>query len=107
MRAEVPRTPDRDRVNRVFRPYAVTQSSGGGMKKPMLTDVEVPLTRLFVDGDGVEWEVLEVAGAEVPAARGERCLVFRSPAAVRRVWNYPKTWTAMSASELVDLSWNR
>lgn len=77
------------------------------MKKPVFTDVEVPLTRLFVDRDGVEWEVLEVDGAEVPAARGERCLIFRSHSAVRRVWNYPKTWTAMSASELVNLSWNR
>ena len=77
------------------------------MKKPGFTDVEVPLTRVFVDGSGVEWEVLEVDGTEVPAARGERCLIFRSPAAVRRVWNYPGTWTAMSAAELVDLSWNR
>ncbi|MDQ3949136.1 MAG: hypothetical protein M3282_02220 [Gemmatimonadota bacterium] len=77
------------------------------MKKPVFTDVEVPLTRVFVDGDGVEWEVMEVNGAVVPAARGERCLIFRSPVAVRRVWNYPKTWTAMSASELVNLSWGR
>jgi hypothetical protein len=77
------------------------------MKKRLLTDVEVPLTRVFLDSDGVEWEVVEVDGAEVPAARGERCLIFRSPTAVRRVWNYPRTWTSMSASELVDLSWNR
>ena len=77
------------------------------MKKPVLTDVEVPLTRVFVDSNGVEWEVEEVSGAEVPASRGERCLIFRSPAAVRRVWNYPRTWTVMSASELVNLSWNR
>ena len=77
------------------------------MKKLVLTDVEVPLTRVFVDGNGVEWEVMEVDGAEVPAARGERCLIVRSPTAVRRVWNYPKTWTAMSASELVNLSWNK
>ncbi len=77
------------------------------MKKPVPPDVEVPLTRVFVDGSGVEWEVLEVDGSTVPAARGERCLIFRSPVAVRRVWNYPKTWTAMSASELVNLSWNR
>lgn len=77
------------------------------MKKSFLSDVEVPLTRIFVDGNGVEWEVLEVEGANVPAARGERCLIFRSPMAVRRVWNYPKTWTGMSASELVDLSWKR
>ncbi len=77
------------------------------MKKPALTDVEEPLTRVFVDGTGVEWEVAEVSAADVPAARGERCLIFRSPAAVRRVWNYPRTWTAMSASELVRLSWGR
>ncbi len=77
------------------------------MKKPVFTDVEVPLTRVFVDGTGVEWEVVEVNGTEVPAARGERCLIFRSPAAVRRVWNYPASWTVMSASELVDLSWHR
>lgn len=77
------------------------------MKKPVPYDVEVPLTRIFVDGNGVEWEVLEVEGAKVPAARGERCLIFRSPSAVRRVWNYPKTWTRMTASELVELSWNR
>jgi hypothetical protein len=77
------------------------------MNKRVITDVEVPLTRLFVDANGVEWEVLEVNGTDVPAARGERCLIFRSPGAVRRVWNYPRAWTGMSASELVDLSWNR
>jgi hypothetical protein len=77
------------------------------MPKPVLTDVEVPLTRIFVDATGVEWEVSEIDGAHVPAARGERCLVFRSAAAVRRVWNYPTSWTGMSASELVDLSWRR
>jgi hypothetical protein len=77
------------------------------MKKPVLTDVEVPLTRIYVDGNGIEWEVVEVDGADIPAARGERCLIFRSAGAVRRVWNYPKSWTVMSASELVNLSWNR
>ena len=79
----------------------------GSMKKPVLTDVEVPLTRVFVDSSGVEWEVVEIDGTDVPAARGERCLIFRSPAAVRRVWNFPRTWTGMSASELLDLSWHR
>jgi hypothetical protein len=77
------------------------------MSNSVLTDVAVPLTRLFVDADGLEWEVLEVDGSNVPAARGERCLIFRSCAAVRRVWNYPKSWTSMSASELVNLSWHR
>ena len=77
------------------------------MPKPVLTDVEVPLTRIFVDATGVEWEVSETDGTRVPAARGERCLIFRSAAAVRRVWNYPTSWTGMSAAELVDLSWKR
>jgi hypothetical protein len=77
------------------------------MSQPLFADVEGPITRVFVDGNGVEWEVWEVDGVRVPAARGERCLVFRSSAAVRRVWNYPKSWTAMSASELTTLSWNR
>ena len=77
------------------------------MQKPGFTDVEVPLARIFVDANGVEWEVSEVDGAKVPAARGERCLIFRSPGAVRRVWNYPASWVGMNASELVDLSWRR
>lgn len=77
------------------------------MPKPVPTDVGVPLARIFVDESGVEWEVSEVDGSDVPAARGERCLIFRSQGAVRRVWQYPKTWTTMSARELVELSWNR
>lgn len=77
------------------------------MPKPFLHDVEVPLARIFVDSTGVEWEVSEVDASKVPAARGERCLIFRSPGAVRRVWTYPSSWTSMSASELVDLSWKR
>jgi hypothetical protein len=77
------------------------------MAKRVSTDVEVPLARIFVDATGVEWEVSETDGAQVPAARGERCLIFRSAGAVRRVWNYPKSWTGMSASELVGLSWRR
>jgi hypothetical protein len=79
------------------------------MPKPVFTDVEVPLplARIFVDANGVEWEVSEADGASVPASRGERCLIFRSAAAVRRVWNYPKSWTGMNASELLDLSWRR
>jgi hypothetical protein len=77
------------------------------MREPLASDVEVPLTRVFVDGNGVEWEVVEVDAADVPAARGERCLIFRSSSAIRRVWNYPKTWTAMTGQELVTLSWGR
>ncbi len=71
------------------------------------TDVEVPLTRVFLDAEGVEWEVVEIDGNRVPAARGERCLVFRAPHAVRRVWNYPTSWSDLPPSELARLSWHR
>lgn len=57
--------------------------------------------------EGTEWTVREVPGDRVPAARGPGCLVFESAAAVRRVWNYPGRWRALSAAELVDLSWHR
>lgn len=66
-----------------------------------------PRTRVFTDDEGVQWEVTEVSGRSVPAARGERCLIFSSPVAIRRVWTYPDSWVRMSAGELYDLSWRR
>src|SRR5687768_1617270 len=36
-------------------------------------------TRVFTDSEGVQWEVTEVPGRNVPAARGEKCLIFSSP----------------------------
>lgn len=68
---------------------------------------EVPRTRIFTDDEGVQWEVTEVSGRKVPAARGERCLIFSSPVAIRRVWSYPEHWVRMSGRELLDLSWSR
>ncbi len=64
-------------------------------------------TRVFTDHEGVQWEVTEIPGRIVPAARGEKCLIFSSPVAIRRVWTYPETWVRMSADELYDLSWRR
>lgn len=63
--------------------------------------------RFYLDTDGVEWEVVEVDGGTVPAARGERCLIFRASHAIRRVWNYPAAWSLLSALELSALSWHR
>lgn len=64
-------------------------------------------TRVFTDDEGVQWEVTEVPGRMVPAARGERCLIFSSPVAIRRVWSYPEHWVRMTGPELFDLSWSR
>jgi hypothetical protein len=49
--------------------------------------------------------VYEESGAVVPGARGSACLVFDSDAVIRRVWNYPTDWRALSAAELVAISW--
>lgn len=66
-----------------------------------------PRVRVFTDEEGVQWDVTEVSGRRVPAARGKRCLIFSSPVAIRRVWTYPDTWHRMSGRELLDLSWSR
>lgn len=71
------------------------------------SDRDLPRTRVFTDAEGVQWEVTEVPGERVPAARGERCLIFSSPVAIRRVWIYPESWVRMSGAELLDLSWRR
>jgi len=64
--------------------------------------------RSFAVG-GVAWTVTERDGAGVPGnadgARGRRCLVFASPEAVRRVWDYPPDWRALPDAALFALSW--
>jgi hypothetical protein len=39
----------------------------------------------------------------VPGARAASCLIFDSPATVRRVWLYPRDWRAASDADL--LAW--
>jgi hypothetical protein len=65
------------------------------------------LVRIFLDEVGVEWQVRETDGRKVPASRGERCLIFRSSQAIRRVWNYPAQWRDLGPDELIRVSWNR
>jgi hypothetical protein len=50
--------------------------------------------------DGVEWHVREVSAVSVPGSQGERCLIFDSEMSVRRVWDYPATWSELSDEEL-------
>ena len=59
-------------------------------------------TRVVMDAFGNEWVVHEV---ETPQAwaRGVRCLIFSSPAIVRRVWRYPDSWARLTSRELLDL----
>ncbi len=63
--------------------------------------------REYVDDDGTTWRVCEVDAARVPGARGPQCLIFSSPNAIRRVWEYPPDWYRRSVHDLSELSWRR
>ena len=59
-------------------------------------------SRIVVDAHGNEWVVHEVETPQ-PWAHGTRCLIFSSSSIVRRLWTYPRAWTRLSSSELLDL----
>ena len=59
-------------------------------------------TRMVMDAQGNEWVVREVDTPQ-PWARGDRCLIFSSPAVVRRVWRYPESWARLSSLDLLAL----
>ena len=83
-----------------------TGEAQDGVSKRAAGDREV-LRRSYIDRDGLTWEVRQVAGADVPGARGGVCLVFESPVVIRRVWDVPPNWRGMSADELSELSWHK
>jgi hypothetical protein len=62
---------------------------------------EIP-TRMVVDAQGNEWVIHEVSTPQA-WAHGARCLIFSSPAIVRRVWRYPEGWVRLSARDLLEL----
>jgi hypothetical protein len=59
--------------------------------------------RVFVDHEGVRWQVSERPFAEYDRRRG-LSLIFASDAAVRRVREYPADWMSLSDDELMVLS---
>ncbi len=61
----------------------------------------------FTDAAGVRWRVTERDARGDPGARGDRCLVFASADAVRRVWDYSPDWRELPAATLAALSWRR
>ena len=62
---------------------------------------EIP-TRVVMNAHGNEWFVREVETPQ-PWAHGVRCLIFSSPAIVRRVWRYPDGWVQLSPRDLLNL----
>ena len=63
-----------------------------------------PDEREFLDPDFVAWRVVERSCAGVPGARRERCLVFASAWAIRRVYEFPDHWRQLPVEALVALS---
>ena len=59
-------------------------------------------TRMVMDAQGNEWIIREVATPQA-WAHGDRCLIFSSPAIVRRVWRYPEGWARLPPIELLAL----
>ncbi len=63
-----------------------------------------PRERVFVDEDGVRWQVSERPFADYDRRRGIS-LIFASDAAVRRVRDFPANWFSLSIEALIALSW--
>jgi len=83
---------------------AVTSALGrADAERPLSLADERP--RTFRDAAGCTWSAHEVAAGAVPWAHGPRCLLFGSETVVRRVWDYPPDWRALSDAELEALSW--
>jgi hypothetical protein len=61
--------------------------------------------REYLDQAGVQWRVVEVDARSVPAAQRDRCLLFCSISAIRRVWQYPDEWFGVEPDELTTISW--
>ena len=71
---------------------------------PAPADRADPRERVFVDEDGVRWQVSERPFADYDRRRGIS-LIFASDAAVRRVRDFPADWFSLSIEELIALSW--
>jgi hypothetical protein len=54
--------------------------------------------------DGIEWHVREVSAAGIPGTQSDRCLIFDSEMTVRRVWDYPASWSELSNEDLWRLA---
>ena len=54
-----------------------------------------------------EWSVCEIDCTHIPGARAARCLLFDSEFVMRRVYDFPQTWFALSDAELLAVSWRR
>lgn len=69
--------------------------------------MQLGLERHFIDLHGERWTVREIEARTVPNAPRATCLIFESGNIVRRVWDFPPHWRAVSEAELEVISWRR
>jgi hypothetical protein len=90
----------------VARETARRAIEGSRLKRAERVAAQDRLSRSYYAADGSVWSVTELAG-NVPGRPGQRCLVFASADAVRRVWNFPANWRDLTDADLESLSWER
>lgn len=72
----------------------------------VLQDRGLPCREFIDPASGRSLFVVEVGTDAVPGARLDRCLLFVTDRAIRRVWHYPGHWRELDDAELVALSWS-
>jgi hypothetical protein len=71
-------------------------------RDPLARVARESVTRSLLDAQGNEWVVREMETPQPWAQRGH-CLIFSSPALVRRVWSYPAGWAELPSRDLLEL----
>jgi hypothetical protein len=59
--------------------------------------------RHLVDAQGREWHVYERTAGDLSPIAGRCSLVFDTDGIVRRLWQYPRAWAALSDADLLGL----
>ena len=65
--------------------------------------MQPPYMRHLVDAFGREWHVYERGSSADSPVAGRNSLVFDAEGIVRRLWQYPPSWTDLSDDALLGL----
>ena len=59
--------------------------------------------RVVHDARDERWVVREVDARAVPGTHGDRCLILENHDRVRRLWDYPTSWSRLSDETLLEM----
>ena len=65
--------------------------------------LETMAQRLVYAEDGTRWRVREARAFDVPGAESSSCLIFDAGHVCRRVWSYPRQWTALPDASVLEV----